>query len=318
MSLLGAAAIGAAGTMFGSIVGNVLNYRSQNKNHALAQEALEAQKAQQQWANEQYIESRDYDRAMQQQIFQREDTAIQRAVNDAQSAGFSPLAALGMPAGAGQVISSNSAPSNMVQNNQFATHDFTSIGRDMTSAASMIQTALAQQTQNEVNALFQETDLAFKAKEAGLSRVHEAIQKDMDRSIEQRMFDAEMEEKLQSRLSSERLQRELQDTLLKHQQDMQTSDHNFNKEMLQSQQDFASSNANNQGSGRGLHDVFNDIIDVVAQGDGKLAKWLRNNQEVLTLIIEGLEIGLGVGDNLANTQSQRDVNQSQVMKNLYK
>lgn len=318
MSVIGAAAVGATTGLFGSLVGNILNYRSQNKNHALAQEALEAQKAQQQWANEQYIESRDYDRAMQQQIFQREDTAIQRAVNDAQSAGFSPLAALGMPAGAGQVISSNSAPGNMVQNNQFATADMSGLGRDITQAMSMVQTALAQNSQQEVDIMMQEVDLAHKAQEAHLGRVHEAIQKDLDRTWDKRKHDAEMEEKLQSRLSSERLQRELQETLLKHQKGMQTSDQNFQKDMLKSQQDFASSNANNQGSGRGLHDVLNDIIDVVAQGDGKLAKWLRNNQEVLTLIIEGLEIGLGIGDNLANTQSQRDVNQSQIMKNLYK
>lgn len=318
MSILGAAAIGAATSIFGSIIGNTLNRRSQNQNHALAREALDAQKAQQQWANEQYIEQRDYDRALQQQIFQREDTAIQRAVNDATDAGFSPLAALGMPAGAGQVISGNSAPGNMVQNNQFATADMSSIGRDMTSAMSMVQTALAQKSQQEVNLLMQEVDLADKAKEAGLERIHEAIQNDLNRDLQQRMHDAEMQEKLYSRLSSDKLQRELQNALLKHQSDMQQSDQAHQKDMLKSQQDFASSNANNQGSGRGLHDVFNDIINVVAQGDGKLAKWLRNNQEVLTLIIEGLEIGLGVGDNLANTQSQRDVNQSQIMKNLYK
>lgn len=318
MSVIGAAAVGATTGLFGSLVGNILNYRSQGKNHALAQEALDAQKAQQQWANEQYVESRDYDRAMQQQIFQREDTAIQRAVNDAQSAGFSPLAALGMPAGAGQVISSNSPPGNMVQNNQFATADMSGLGRDITSAVSLIQTALAQHSQQEVDILMQEVDLAHKADEAKLSRLHEAIQKDLDRTWDKRKHDAEMEEKLQSRLSSERTQRQLQKTLLRHQKDMQTSDQNFQKDMLKSQQEFMSSNANNQGSGRGLHDVFNDIIDVVAEGDGRMAKWLRDNQELLTLIIEGLEIGLGIGDNLANSQSQRDMNQSYIEKNLHK
>ena len=88
------------------------------KNYELASEAQQAQLAQQQWANEQYVESRDYDRAMQQNIFNREDTAIQRAMHDATAAGFSPLTALGMPANAGQVISSSSAPGSMVSNNQ--------------------------------------------------------------------------------------------------------------------------------------------------------------------------------------------------------
>ena len=49
------------------------------------------------------------------------------------------------------------------------------------------------------------------------------------------------------------------------------------------QQAFQSSNANNQGSGRGLHDVINDLIDVLAQGDSRTARWLTN-QEVITLI----------------------------------
>ena len=88
------------------------------KNYELASEAQQAQLAQQQWANEQYIESRDYDRAMQQTVFNREDTAIQRAMQDATAAGFSPLTALGMPANAGQVISSSGAPGSMVSNNQ--------------------------------------------------------------------------------------------------------------------------------------------------------------------------------------------------------
>ena len=56
------------------------------------------------------------------------------------------------------------------------------------------------------------------------------------------------------------------------------------------QQAFQSSNANNQGSGRGLHDVINDLIGVLAQGDSRTARWLRDNQQVITLIIEGAEI----------------------------
>lgn len=49
----------------------------------------------------------DYQTAYNQQIMQREDTAMQRAVDDYTKAGFSKLAALGNPAGAGGTMSVN-------------------------------------------------------------------------------------------------------------------------------------------------------------------------------------------------------------------
>lgn len=60
------------------------------------------------WNKEQYIENRDYTRALQQTVFDREDTAYQRAVDDARSAGLSPLAITG-GSSAGAVVSSPSA-----------------------------------------------------------------------------------------------------------------------------------------------------------------------------------------------------------------
>lgn len=49
----------------------------------------------------------DYQTAYNQQLMQREDTAMQRAVDDYTKAGFSKLAALGNPAGAGGTMSVN-------------------------------------------------------------------------------------------------------------------------------------------------------------------------------------------------------------------
>lgn len=88
----------------------------------LSREALDAQKSQQAFQNEQYLESRDYQRALQEQIFNREDTAMTRSVQDHIRAGFSPLTALGSAFGAGQVVSQSTAPNNQVQNNQFQNH----------------------------------------------------------------------------------------------------------------------------------------------------------------------------------------------------
>lgn len=89
----------------------------------LSREALDAQKSQQVFQNREYINSRDYERALQRQIFDREDTAMTRSVQDHMSAGFSPLTALGSAFGAGQVVSTSTAPSNQVQNNQFQNHN---------------------------------------------------------------------------------------------------------------------------------------------------------------------------------------------------
>lgn len=73
----------------------------------------EAQQAQLALENERYIENRDYQRALQQKIFEREDTAIQRASLDAQKAGFSPLTVAGNGASSGALVgSSYQTPSN--------------------------------------------------------------------------------------------------------------------------------------------------------------------------------------------------------------
>lgn len=68
------------------------------------------------WQKDQYIEQRDYDRALQKEIFAREDTAVQRALDDYTNAGFSPLAAIGQNYDAGQAISSSSAPQGAISN----------------------------------------------------------------------------------------------------------------------------------------------------------------------------------------------------------
>lgn len=47
----------------------------------------------------------DYQKALQQQIFQREDTAVQRRMADLQAAGLNPNIAAGSAAGAGAVVS---------------------------------------------------------------------------------------------------------------------------------------------------------------------------------------------------------------------
>lgn len=303
------------------------NYWNQ-KNYGLASEAQQAQLAQQNWANEQYVESRDYDRALQQQIFNREDTAIQRAVQDATASGFSPLAALGMPANAGQVISSSSAPGSMVSNNQASVQGagqvaphlqaVTGFGDGLSSVASMLMTMSEGMATRDHQKQMQSADFAQRLLEMDKTHFANKVISNMEYVYESDLQSQKHLYQIAEIIQDGNIKEKLQNALLRNQSNMQSSEHAHQQDMLKAQQDFASSNANNQGSGRGLHDVFNDIIDIVAQGDGRLAKWMRENGQVIGLIIEGLEIGLGVGDNLANSQSQRNVNQSQITNNLHK
>lgn len=57
------------------------------------------------WNTIQQQQKFDYDKAIQQQIFQREDTAVQRRMADLQAAGLNPQLAAGSGAGAGSVVS---------------------------------------------------------------------------------------------------------------------------------------------------------------------------------------------------------------------
>lgn len=111
------------------------------ENLALAKEAQQAQQAQQQLENEWYLNDRDYQRSLQQTIFQREDTAMQRARSDFETAGFSPLAAVGNMANAGQVVASASSPGNMVSNNQASTQVSNFVGDALNSMAQHIDSA---------------------------------------------------------------------------------------------------------------------------------------------------------------------------------
>lgn len=110
----------------------------------LSREALEAQTSQQAFQNEQYIENRDYQRVLQERIFDREDTAMTRSVQDHISAGFSPLTALGSSFGAGSVVSQAVAPSNQVQNNQFTNHSTNYFGQALNAMMDRQDSAMSR------------------------------------------------------------------------------------------------------------------------------------------------------------------------------
>lgn len=78
---------------------------------ALQRQQMDEQSELNQFQMNEYLDKKDYDRALQERIFEREDTAMQRGLEDYIEAGFSPLSALGQSANAGSVVSTSSAPS---------------------------------------------------------------------------------------------------------------------------------------------------------------------------------------------------------------
>ncbi len=73
---------------------------SYNKSFGLQQDAFQFQK-------DSYLNNFNYQKALQQQIFAREDNAIQRRASDLQAAGLSKTLAAGSGAGAGSVVSTS-------------------------------------------------------------------------------------------------------------------------------------------------------------------------------------------------------------------
>ena len=84
-----------------------INYDINQKNYNLAKENY-------QFVKDSYLKNFEYQKNLQQQIFGREDNAVQRRVADLQKAGLSKTLAAGDGAGAGTAIStspfSGSAP----------------------------------------------------------------------------------------------------------------------------------------------------------------------------------------------------------------
>lgn len=270
---------------------------SENMNEqqlALSHEALDAQKQQQAWANEQYLENRDYSRALQQTIFNREDTAVSRVLDDARNAGLSPLSVLGMSAGAGQVVSSPSAPSSMVSNNQASlshpnlrANDYGSLAQSGSQIAQMLATSFENRKAQDNQAFITQMQLAEQAKEAGLGRLHDKMMKQLDQDFMKNQDNVKHYRELMYKLSDQDFQIKLQGIIASDNRNLESQRQQGAADLQTSQQTWQSSeNELTRAGEKSRGEYLNQIINALSEGDGKMSKWLRENSDLLIPVLQ--------------------------------
>ena len=93
-------------------------------------------------------ENLEYQKTLQQQLFEREDTAYQRTVNDMRSAGLSPLSMSGTN-GAGSVVSTN-APQRQGQDYTNTINAFNEAFNQIANVSQVQQSIINSRKQNEL------------------------------------------------------------------------------------------------------------------------------------------------------------------------
>lgn len=149
-SILGSGAIPAViGGLFGSRDTDKTNQANKDiasdvnsSNEAIAQQNLEFQR-----------ENLEYQKALQQQIFEREDTAYERTVADMRNAGLSPLS-MQSTNGAGEVIATNAL------NNDFRAQGYTA---QKANTGEMVASALGAGLSQLSEQIFQRDNLRAQA-----------------------------------------------------------------------------------------------------------------------------------------------------------
>ena len=156
-------------------------------------------------------ENLEYQKAFNEQVFQREDTAIQRAKDDAMSAGFSPLAALGNIHGSNAVVS---APQQAITAQSSATSSpasaLSAIGNMVSGIKNAVTNAKNADTERkrvEDIADFNRVTSALRAKELDVH--HLEFLESFEESV--RQFDLNLKQTKDLQESVNKLKRDLQD-----------------------------------------------------------------------------------------------------------
>lgn len=100
-------AIGGISNLAGSLVGSGLSKQAADDASGIAQKNYEEQVRANNLNFQMQQQNLDYQKALQKQLFEREDNATQRRAADLRSAGLSPVLAAGSAAGAGDQVAVN-------------------------------------------------------------------------------------------------------------------------------------------------------------------------------------------------------------------
>lgn len=299
--------IGGTGTLISGIsnlAGTIGNLVYADKNAKLQKDTYALNKANIEWQQRQYLENRDYQRALQQTIFDREDTAYQRAVEDATSAGFSPLAALGNTANAGAVVSSSEAPAGQLQAPQLAMGDaFRHLAESGTAFGSQLLTIAENANQRAFESEMFAQQVLSASKNREDEQLHQWLMQDAqqqalrDRDTAQHTYrlveiestayfqealqKAQQEFQLKTQRSDQTHQASMQNDAQQHQLDLQNDAQQHQFDMQTAQQDYESDYRVKTLSAtwEDNWDIANKyLVPAVRKFSPELADWIESNQ----------------------------------------
>lgn len=217
-------------------------------------------------------ENLEYQKAFNEQVFNREDTAMQRAKDDAMAAGFSPLAALGNIHGSNAVVS---APQQAITAQSSATSSPASALSAIGNMVSGIKNAVtnAKNADTELKRVediadFNRVTSALRAKELDVH--HSEFLTSFEESV--RQFDKNLKQTKDLQESVNQLKRDLQDDqqkFLRGQlelgQSYETERFNKNMEHLKQQLDETIREFNTSKKQKDWHHYTSLIFDNLAR-----------------------------------------------------
>lgn len=150
---LGIQAGSALASIGTGIFNSISNAKVNQQNNALAQKNYELNASNLEWNKRMADRDFEYNKQLQEKIFQREDSAVQRMVADNRAAGLSPIAGLA-GASAGQALEANTpqVSTNMTAP-QMSANQLTA---DFSSLASMGNSLVSREQYNDQNKLAME------------------------------------------------------------------------------------------------------------------------------------------------------------------
>lgn len=334
MTGLGTLMSGAA-----NMIGSIGSIASAHNNHKLQLDNYALNKANVEWQQKQYLENRDYEHALQQTIFDREDTAYQRAVEDATSAGFSPLAALGNLSNAGSVVSSSQAPAGQLTAPQDALSPaFQHLAQSGTAFGAQLMSIAENANQRAFEAQMFKNQVMAATADREDAQLHEwLLQDDQQRALEERDFaqhtyrlleverTAYFQEALQK--AQHVAQAKMQQSDQKHQMDMQNDQQQHQMDLQKQAQDYESDYRVKTFSAtwEDNWDIAEKyLVPAVRKFSPELADWIEENQfgkDILVQMLATMESGLPLiqqGSDLVESIKQNANPLSQLFPSITK